>query len=150
MVPTLGMAAVIAGGLLMLATKSSAGSRAAISRKRQTPPTPLERRRALVQPADAKGRKQHPTASRLRHDIDRGRGRDKVDAIDPAAAPLGTDEEAAGTPVPPEAVAMAYAQEIGSSPASKDGGDHAVLIYVSVVGAIAGAVGFSVWLTGPL
>jgi hypothetical protein len=103
-----------------------------------------------VQPADAKGRKQHPTASRLRHDIDRGRGRDKVDAIDPAAAPLGTDEEAAGTPVPPEAVAMAYAQEIGSSPASKDGGDHAVLIYVSVVGAIAGAVGFSVWLTGPL
>jgi hypothetical protein len=67
-------------------------------------------------------RPQHPTASKLRHDIDRGRGGDKVDAIDPAAAPLGTDDEAAGTPVPPEAVAMAYAQEIGSSPASKDGG----------------------------
>jgi hypothetical protein len=102
-----------------------------------------------VQAGNANGGKQPPTASRLRHDIDRGRGGDKVDAIDPAAAPLGTDEEAAGTPVPPEAVAKAYAQEIASTPASKDGGDHAVLIYVSVIVAITGAVGFSVWLTGP-
>jgi hypothetical protein len=100
--------------------------------------------------SDAKGGKQHPTASRLRHDIDRGRGGDKVDAIDPAAAPLGTDEEAAGTPVPPEAVAKAYAQEIASTPASKDGGDHAVLIYVSIIVAIAGGIGIAVWLAGPL
>ena len=105
-----------------------------------------------MQAGNAKGGKQHPTLSRLRHDIDRGRGADKVDAIDPAAAPLGTDEEAAGTPVPPEAVAKAYAQEIGSFPSSlraKDAGDHAVLIYVSVIAAIAGAVGISVWLTAP-
>jgi hypothetical protein len=34
------------------------------------------------------------TTDRLRHDIDRGRGGDKVDNIDPAAAPLGTDDEA--------------------------------------------------------
>jgi hypothetical protein len=37
---------------------------------------------------------------RLRHDIDSGRTGDKIDWPDPAAAPLGTDEEAAGTPVP--------------------------------------------------
>ena len=36
----------------------------------------------------------------LRSDIDRGRTGDKVEASDPAAAPLGTDEEAAGTPLP--------------------------------------------------
>jgi hypothetical protein len=34
----------------------------------------------------------------LRHDIDRGRTGDKVDFPDPAAAPLGTDAEAAGRP----------------------------------------------------
>ena len=38
------------------------------------------------------------SAAPLRADIDRGRTRDKVNVNDPAAAPLGTDEEAAGTP----------------------------------------------------
>lgn len=32
----------------------------------------------------------------LRHDIDSGRTGDKASASDPAAAPLGTDDEAAG------------------------------------------------------
>ncbi len=40
------------------------------------------------------------TAAQLKEDIDSGRMRDKVAAFDPAAAPLGTDEEAAGTPTP--------------------------------------------------
>ncbi len=40
-----------------------------------------------------------PTVEQLRNDIDRGRTGDKVEGVDPAAAPLGTDEEAAGTPV---------------------------------------------------
>ncbi len=40
-----------------------------------------------------------PTVEQLRNDIDRGRTGDKVEGADPAAAPLGTDEEAAGTPV---------------------------------------------------
>lgn len=38
------------------------------------------------------------TADRLRHDIDSEHAGDKVAAPDPAAAPLGTDDEAAGTP----------------------------------------------------
>jgi hypothetical protein len=38
------------------------------------------------------------TTDQLRDDIDRGRTGDKVAFPDPAAAPLGTDAEAAGTP----------------------------------------------------
>jgi hypothetical protein len=41
---------------------------------------------------------KRPTADQLRHDIDRGRTGDKLPWSDPASAPLGTDEEAAGTP----------------------------------------------------
>ena len=41
------------------------------------------------------------TTSQLRDDIDHGRTGDKVDALDPTVAPLGTDEEAAGTPPDP-------------------------------------------------
>ncbi|MBS7544273.1 hypothetical protein [Ancylobacter oerskovii] len=51
-------------------------------------------------------------ADRLREDIDRGRGGDKVPFPDPAAAPLGTDDEAAGTPPSRPAVARARAQEL--------------------------------------
>ena len=49
--------------------------------------------------------------SRLREAIDRGRTGDKVRAGDPALAPLGTDEEAAGTPPPPAAVGAALRDE---------------------------------------
>ena len=38
-----------------------------------------------------------PTADQLRSRIDSGGMRDKTDHFDPAAAPLGTDDEAAGT-----------------------------------------------------
>jgi hypothetical protein len=34
----------------------------------------------------------------MRHDISRGKAGDKVDHPDPSAAPLGTDDEAAGRP----------------------------------------------------
>jgi hypothetical protein len=40
--------------------------------------------------------------ARLRADIDAGKTGDKTPGEDPAAAPLGTDEEAAGTPIDPE------------------------------------------------
>lgn len=45
------------------------------------------------------------TVARQRDEIDRGLARDKVPAEDPAAAPLGTDSEAAGAP--PSAAAVA-------------------------------------------
>jgi len=47
------------------------------------------------------GREVGVTMDRLRHEIDSGRTGDKVAARDLAAAPLGTDEEAAGTPTRP-------------------------------------------------
>lgn len=49
--------------------------------------------------------------SRLKNDINSGHTGDKVRAFDPAAAPLGTDEEAAGTPVSGAAVETARANE---------------------------------------
>lgn len=51
------------------------------------------------------------TTEQLRRDIDSGLSGDKVDGGDPSAAPLGTDEEAAGTPVAPEKVAQARVAE---------------------------------------
>ena len=48
----------------------------------------------------------------LRTAIDSGKTGDTVDYPDPAAAPLGTDEEAAGTPVPPDAVRHALDKEL--------------------------------------
>ena len=50
-------------------------------------------------------------SSQLRDDIDSGRTHDKVAHSDPAAAPLGTDDEAAGTPPTGEQVAMARRHE---------------------------------------
>jgi hypothetical protein len=52
------------------------------------------------------------TTSMLRIDIDSGRTGDKIDWPDPAAVPLGTDDEAAGTPASPERVLLALRQEL--------------------------------------
>ena len=48
--------------------------------------------------------------ARLKDEIDAGRTRDKVPGFDPGAAPLGTDEESAGTPPAPDGD-----QAVGSS-----------------------------------
>lgn len=46
------------------------------------------------------------TVDSLREDIDRGLTGDKVPGSDPAAAPLGTDAEAGGTPPTPAEIAL--------------------------------------------
>ena len=90
-----------------------------------------------------------PTTAQLKHDIDRGGGGDKVDAFDPAAAPLGTDDEAAGTPPSPAAIKQAHDLEIPTTPvASERGSDHAVAIYIGLVGGIIGVLGIAIWVTG--
>jgi hypothetical protein len=53
-----------------------------------------------------------PTVDRLRADIDSGRTGDKIPGSDPAAAPLGTDDEAAGTPIGGGLVAQARRAEV--------------------------------------
>ena len=55
----------------------------------------------------------HP--EKLRAGLDRGQGA-KTSHPDPSAAPLGTDEEAAGTPVPHAAVDHALRHETRRGP----------------------------------
>lgn len=54
----------------------------------------------------------------MKHDIDSGRTGDKVAGLDPAAAPLGTDEEAGGAPLQPHLIAEARIQERAARPAN--------------------------------
>lgn len=65
---------------------------------------------------DARMTQDRPTAAQVRQGIDRGKGSDKVAFPDPAAAPLGTDDEAAGHPVSPDQAAAALAAETRSRP----------------------------------
>ncbi|NKX29527.1 hypothetical protein HGE68_06500 [Rhodobacteraceae bacterium R_SAG6] len=86
-------------------------------------------------------------ATRLRDRIDRGAGGDKVAFKDPAAAPLGTDDEAAGTPPSRAQVAQAMQQEAtraskaGRKPGPADmqaaGSRRRVLLIVTVFLALA-------------
>jgi len=59
-----------------------------------------------------------PTAQELRDAIDSGLTGDKVAFPDPAASPLGTDDEAAGTSDSPPRVATAFRQEVRTHAAS--------------------------------
>lgn len=63
------------------------------------PPQPLSHQPPPDQPHPDQ---PHPSADahRLRHRIDQGLTGDKVPARDPAAAPLGTDDEAGGVSSP--------------------------------------------------
>lgn len=122
-------------------------------------------------------RRMRPAAQALKAVIDSGRTGDKVAFIDLGAAPLGTDDEAAGTPDTAERVALAMRQElkIGSSidagsiaraPPRRRPRSPNIQIYrpqltsvLSILNRItgiflsAGAVGLVVWLvaaaTGP-
>ncbi|WP_372501101.1 hypothetical protein [Tistrella mobilis] len=64
-----------------------------------------------------------PTSAELRDRIDRGQTGDKVPVVDPAAAPLGTDDEAAGTPPKAADVAAAATAETVHHPVSAPGLD---------------------------
>jgi hypothetical protein len=80
----------------------------------------------------------YPTTARLKHEIDRGRGGDKVDVNDPAAAPLETDDEAAGKPPSPAIKTRARRIEIDASSHSSErrDGDKAVRTYIGIFIAI--------------
>ena len=64
----------------------------------------------------------HPSAEpdRLRARLDRGEGSDKINFPDPAAAPLGTDDEAGGHPVTPEQAEMALRAETRGAPERRE------------------------------
>lgn len=72
--------------------------------------------RATPKSAEQEPPQEAAGAARLRESIDRGGSGDKVAFMDPAAAPLGTDAEAAGTPPTAAQVSMAMQEETGRAP----------------------------------
>jgi hypothetical protein len=79
------------------------------------------------------------TAEQLRHDIDSGRTGDKIPAADPATAPLGTDDEAAGTRARPDWVALARRIETSGPqlvPERHSGLGHTWIV-VAIIAALA-------------
>ncbi|MDX2155902.1 MAG: hypothetical protein SFW09_05255 [Hyphomicrobiaceae bacterium] len=83
----------------------------------------------------------------LRSAIDRGRTGDKVAHPDPAAAPLGTDDEAAGTPPAPREVREAMRHETAPRATEDDIGRPrltlASLVILGTLALIAVAFGIS-------
>lgn len=59
------------------------------------------------------------TTSQLRIAIDQAQAGSRVDVTDPAAAPLGTDDEAAGNPDSTAQVRLAAAHEVRGTPSSE-------------------------------
>ena len=75
------------------------------------------------------------TAARLRHEIDSGKTGDKVDFPDPAAAPLGTDDEASGHPITPTQASMARHAEVRplSAPVGRPGAAYAIPVVLGLI-----------------
>jgi hypothetical protein len=85
---------------------------------------------------------QRSNTDQLRHDIDRGRTGDKVPWPDPALAPLGTDDEAAGTPPSPRDVDIARrAERRGPEHARPDAGlGYAWILIAFILVLLAGVI----------
>jgi len=82
------------------------------------------------------------TLEQLRADIDSGRTGDKVSAPDPAMAPLGTDDEAAGTPPSPAAIALTRRLETSHHPQPQTGLGHAWILISFVIALALAIVGW--------
>lgn len=77
-----------------------------------------------------------PTTDRLRHDIDSGKTGEKVHYPDPAAAPLGADDEAAGTPPTAEQRRKAHADNPRGRPVPRND-PRALLLYALLIAGVA-------------
>lgn len=85
-----------------------------------------------------------PYADSLRAAIDAGKTGDKIAFPDPAAAPLGADDEAAGHPPAPQAVRMAQRSEIVASATRQPvmGAFIAMVLFIIFAGASFILVGY--------
>ena len=72
-----------------------------MERRNDLPPT------QTIRPMDASPDSSSPTTAQLKADIDSGRTGDKIAFFDPGLSPLGTDDEAAGTPAEPSRIRLA-------------------------------------------
>jgi hypothetical protein len=99
---------------------------------------------------------ERPTSAQLKGDIESGRTGDKNPVRDPALAPLGTDDEAAGRPPSPDRTAVArYYENIGrwlgggspSASAAHTKADGQPVLFLAIAGAIGIALVAGVWLS---
>jgi hypothetical protein len=87
------------------------------------------------------------TTDSLRHEIDSGRTGDKVAYPDPAAAPLGTDDEAAGTPAAPEDIAKALESVGRADPRASQGRGFSLAAMIALIVAVALVMLSVLWQT---
>lgn len=77
------------------------------------------------------------TIEALRANIDAERTREKVRGSDPSAAPLGADEEAAGTPISPTQVMLACDHEVDAPTSPQEqGGIRFYLITLATIAVL--------------
>jgi hypothetical protein len=88
------------------------------------------------------GEKDATNVDQLRRRIDTGRAGDKVAHPDPAAAPLGTDDEAAGQPASRDQVALASRHETRRPPVPTGKIGLAVWLYAFFIVFLAA---FFIW-----
>lgn len=93
-----------------------------------------------IEPMDAPPLTEGSTTAQLKGDIDSGRTGDKTQVFDPGLSPLGTDDEAAGTPPTPEQVDQARHQE--SSARWKEGAEKDSYAHQDSRKALYAFVGF--------
>jgi hypothetical protein len=92
---------------------------------------------------------QRYTTEQLRKGIDSGRSGAKIDYPDPAAAPLGTDDEAGGTRPSPEAVRQAYHHEVHRSPVETKGNrlERGAYIYIGLMTTLVVVlIAIAIWM----
>ncbi|MDB5512600.1 MAG: hypothetical protein JWR08_2083 [Enterovirga sp.] len=110
----------------------------------------MERRNDLppaqtIRPVDPPPDSRAPTTAQLKADIDSGRTGDKVGVFDPGLSPLGTDDEAAGTPAEPHRIRLArrletaqrWAQGAGRAAFAHRQVDTALAAYIAGILIIA-------------
>ena len=85
------------------------------------------------------------TVAQLKADINAGRTGDKCEGFDPAAAPLGTDEEAAGTSIADTTARQVRAAETAAGLAHLKKSTPAAGTWVGVGAAIAVVAVGLVW-----
>ena len=112
----------------------------------ETPPPPGNL------PADAPPDSETPTSAQLKADIDSGRTADKTPHMDVGAAPLGTCEEAGGTPPTSQEVRLARQNERAPSEKAAAGYVHqrqswVLPVYAGFIVLAAVGLGLALWLT---
>ncbi len=112
----------------------------------ETPPPPGNL------PADAPPDSKNPTSAQLKGDIDSGRTGDKIPHVDVGAAPLGTCDEAGGTPPTPQRVRLARLTERAPSEKAASGvmqqrTPWITPAYAGAIVAIAAVLAIALWLT---